>query len=111
MIRTDKEHHEFKIIDIAIPHGTRVGDEEVEKIKKYLDLAKELKEVWIMKVKVVPLVVLLVVDTPAKALEKRLKTIGIETKVTELRKNCLDIYQQNPPKRSWGARSVVDTIP
>ena len=39
MIRTDKEHHEFKIIDIAIPHGTRVGDEEVEKIKKYLDLA------------------------------------------------------------------------
>ena len=100
MIRTDKEHHEFQIIDIAIPYDTRVGDEEVEKIKKYLDLAKELKEVWIMKVKVVPLVVLLVVDTPAKALEKRLKTISIETKVTELRKNSLDTYQQNPPKSS-----------
>ena len=53
-----------------------------------------------MRLKVVPLVVLLVVNTPAKALEKRLKTIGIETKVTELRKNCLDVYQQNPPKRS-----------
>ena len=100
MIRTDKEHHEFQIIDIAIPYDTRVGDEEVEKIKKYLDLAKKLKEVWIMKVKVVPLVVLLVVDTPAKALEKRLKTISIETKVTELRKNSLDTYQQNPPKSS-----------
>ena len=40
MIRTDKEHHEFQIIGFAIPYGTRVGDEEVEKIKKYLDLAK-----------------------------------------------------------------------
>ena len=70
-------------IDFTIPYDTRVDNEEVEKIEKYLDLARELKKVWNIKVAVV----LLVVETlgkPPKALEKRLKTIGIETKITEL---------------------------
>ena len=38
--------------------------------------------------------------TPAKAIEKRMKTIAIETKITALKKTCLDTYQQNPPKSS-----------
>ena len=85
MIFTDKEHHECQIIDFAMPYDTRVGDKEVEKIEKYLDLTRELKKVWNIKVTVVPLVVG-ALGTPAKALEKRLKTIGIETKITELQK-------------------------
>ena len=85
MIFIDKEHHERQISDFAIPYDTRVDDKEVEKIEKYLDLARELKKVWNMKVTVVPLVVG-ALGTPAKALEKRLKTIGIETKITELQK-------------------------
>ena len=85
MIFIDKEHHERQISDFAIPYDTRVDDKEVEKIEKYLDLARELKKLWNMKMTVVPLVVG-ALGTPAKALEKRLKTIGIETKITELQK-------------------------
>ena len=88
IIFIDKEHHEYQKIDFVIPYDTRVDDKEVEKIEKYLDLAKELKKVWIMKVTVVPLVVG-APGTPAKALEKRLKTMGIETKITELQKTVL----------------------
>ena len=80
MIVIDKEHF---VIGFAIPYDTRVDDKEVEKINKYMDLVKELK-----KVKVVPLVVG-TLGTPTKALEKRLKTIGIETKITKLQKSFL----------------------
>ena len=41
-----------------------------------------------MKVTVVPLVVG-ALGSPAKALKKRLKNIGIETKITELQKTVL----------------------
>ena len=68
-----------------MPYDTRVDDKEVEKTGKYLDLARELEKVWNMKVTVVLLVVG-ALGTPAKALEKRLKNIGIETKITELQK-------------------------
>ena len=88
MIVIDKEHHECQIFEFAIPYDTRVDDKEVEKIEKYLDLARELKKVWNMKVTVVPLVVE-ALGTLAEALEKRLKTIGIETKITELQKTVL----------------------
>ena len=43
---------------------------------------------WNMKVTMVPLVVG-ALGTPAKALEKRLKNIGIEIKITELQKTFL----------------------
>ena len=53
-----------------------------------MDLARELKKVWNMKVIVVPLVVG-ALRTPAKELVRRLKTFGIETKITELQKTVL----------------------
>ena len=43
---------------------------------------------WNMKVTVVPLVVG-ALGSSAKALKKRLKNIGIETKITELQKTVL----------------------
>ena len=70
MIFIDKEHHKCQITGFAILHDTRVDDKEIEKIEKYLDLARELKKVWNIKVTEVPLVVG-VLGTPAKALEKR----------------------------------------
>ena len=85
MILIDEKHHECQIIDFAIPYDTRIDDKEVEKIERYLDLARELKKVWNMKVIVVPLKVG-ALGTPAKELEKRLKTICIEIKITELLK-------------------------
>ena len=50
MVFIDKKYHEFQIIDFAIPYDTRVDTKEVEKIEKYLDLPRELKKVWNMKV-------------------------------------------------------------
>ena len=88
MLVIDKDHHECQIIDFAIPYDTRVDDKEVEKIQKYLDVVKEVKKMWNMKVTVVPLVVG-ALGTHAKVLEKRLKNIGIETKITELQKTVL----------------------
>ena len=88
MIFIDKKHHECQIIDFAISCETRVDDKKVEKIEKYLDLVRELKKVWNMKVMVVPLVTG-ALGTPAKELEKRLRTISIETKITELQKTFL----------------------
>ena len=88
MIFIDKKHDKYQITDVAIPYDTRVDNKEVKKIEKYLDLVRELKRVWNMKVTVVPLVVA-ALGTPAKALEKRLKGIGIETKITDLQKSVL----------------------
>ena len=53
-----------------------------------MDLARELKKVWNTKAIVFPLVVG-ALGTPAKERLKRLKTIGIETKITELQKTVL----------------------
>ena len=50
-----------------------------------------------MKMTVVPLVVR-ALGTPAKALEKRLKKIGIETKINELRKHVLIPTSRIPRK-------------
>ena len=88
MIFIDKKHHECQIIIFAILFDTRVVDKKVEKIVKYLDLSRELKKMWNMKVIVVSLVVGALVS-PAKSLEKRLETIGIETKITELQNYVL----------------------
>ena len=85
MIVIDKKHYECQTIDFAMPYDTGVDDKDVEEIEKYLDLARELKKVWNMKVTVV-LLVAGVLCTPIKALQERLETIGIETKITELQK-------------------------
>ena len=85
MIVIDKETKFSKIIDFAIPYESRVNSKEVEKIEKYQDLAREIKKLWDMRVTVIPIVIGTLGTTPKK-LKKRLKDIGIETKVTELQK-------------------------
>ena len=57
VIDIDKEHCGCQIIDFTIHFTLSVVNKEVEKIKKYLDLATELKKVWNIKVTVVSLVV------------------------------------------------------
>ena len=88
MIFIDKKHYECLIINFAIHYDTRVDDKEVEQIEKYSDLARELRKVWNRKVILVPLVVG-ALGTPVKELQKRLKTTGSDTKITELQKTGL----------------------
>ena len=54
----DKKTKSCVIIDVAIPGDCRICEKEIEKIKKYQDLKRELKGFWsLKKVEVVPVVV------------------------------------------------------
>ena len=46
-----------KIVDFAVPVDHRIKLKECEKKDKYLDLARELKKLWNMKVTIVPIVI------------------------------------------------------
>ena len=47
----------YKIVDFAIPADHRINLKESKKKDKYLDLARELKKLWNMKVTIVPIVI------------------------------------------------------
>ena len=44
-------------MDFAVPADHRIKLKESEKKDKYLDLARELKKVWNMKVTIIPIVI------------------------------------------------------
>ena len=44
-------------MDFAVPAVHRIKLKECEKRDKYLDLARELKKIWNMKVTIVPIVI------------------------------------------------------
>ena len=46
-----------KIVDFAVPADHRIKLKECEKKDKYLDLAREFKKLWDMKVTIVPIVI------------------------------------------------------
>ena len=46
-----------KIVDFAVPADHRIKLKECEKKDKYLDLDKELKKLWNMKVTIIPIVI------------------------------------------------------
>ena len=46
-----------KIVDFAVPADHRINLKECEKKDKYLNLARELKKLWNMKVTIVPIVI------------------------------------------------------
>ena len=46
-----------KIVDFAVRADHRINLKESEKKDKYLDLARELKKLWNMKVTIVPIVI------------------------------------------------------
>ena len=52
-----KKKRTCKIVDFAVPADHRIKLKECEKKDRYLDLAKELKKLWNMKVTIVPIVI------------------------------------------------------
>ena len=58
-------------MDFAIPTDHRVKIKENQKIDKYMDLARELKMLWNIKVIVIPTVIVTLRTIP-EGLEKRL---------------------------------------
>ena len=64
----------------TVQYDSRIESKENEKVQKYQDLARELRKLWQVKVKVVTVVVGALGTIP-KALEKHLKEIGTSVRV------------------------------
>ena len=88
VIVLQKNENLCQIIDFAYPYDGRVDTKELEKIEHYQDLARELRKIWNMKVKVIPLAIG-ALETKPKKLRSWLKEIGIATQITELQKTVL----------------------
>ena len=67
-------------MDFAVPADHRVKWKESEKKDKYLDLAGELKELWNMKMTIIPIVIS-ALDTVTKWLMQRLEDLEITGRV------------------------------
>ena len=52
----NKKKRICKIVDFAFPADQRIKLKKCEKKDKYLDLARELKKLWNMKVTIMPIV-------------------------------------------------------
>ena len=69
-----------KIVDFAVPADHRINLKECEKKDKYLDLARELKKLWNMKVTIVPIVIG-ALGTVTKGLLKGLEDLEVGGRV------------------------------
>ena len=66
MVIIDKSKYECKIIDFTCPSDSRIEGREKDKMKGYDDLKRELKKIWDMPMKVIPVVVGALGITPKK---------------------------------------------
>ena len=76
----NKKKRTCKIVDFAVPADHRVKLKESEKKDKYLDLTRELKKLWNMKVTFIPIIIG-TLDTITNELIKRLEGLEIKGRV------------------------------
>ena len=76
LIIINKRKRICKIVDFALPADHRINLKESEKKDKYLDLARELKKLWNMKVTIV-LIVIAALGTVTKGLLKGLEDLEV----------------------------------
>ena len=75
-----KKKRTCRIVDFAVPADHRVKLKESEKKDKYLDLPRELKKLWNMKAKVIPIVISSL-GTVTKGLIQGLENLEIRGRV------------------------------
>ena len=75
-------------MDFAVPADHSVKLKENEKMDKYLYLARELKKLWNMKVKVKPIVVGALGTVP-KGLERGLENLEIRGRIDIIQNTAL----------------------
>ena len=75
-------------MDFAIPADHRVKQKESRKRDKYLDLARELKKLWNMKVTVISIVIG-ALDTVTEGLIKGLEDLEIRGRVETIQMTAL----------------------
>ena len=78
-----KKKKTCKIADFSVPADHRIKLKECEKRDKYLDLARELKKLWNMKVTIIPIVI------GAKGLLKGLKDLEVGGRVETIQTTAL----------------------
>ena len=76
----DKNRRTCKIIDFVVPGNSRIEEKEKEKMEKYQDLRSELRKIWNVRVKIIPLVVGSLGAIP-KQFGNRLKETGIMAEI------------------------------
>ena len=84
IINKKKEKRTCKIVNFAVPADHRIKQKESEKKDKYLDLARELKELWNMQVKIIPIVIG-AFGTVTKGLLKGLEDLEVGGRVETIR--------------------------
>ena len=83
-----KTAKEAIIVDIAVPGDSNVLQEETEKYEKYQDLAREIKNIWKSRTKVV-LVVVGALGSVSKKLAGHLEKLGIKDRTRRMQKSAL----------------------
>ena len=83
----NKKKRTCKIVDFAVLADHRIKLKECEKKDKYLDLARELKKLWNMKVTIVPIVIG-ALGTITKGLLKGLEDLEADGLRLSKRQHC-----------------------
>ena len=78
----------WKIVDLAVPADHRLKLKECENRDKYLDLARELKKQWNIKVTIVPIVIG-ALGTITKGLLKGLEDLEVGGRVETIQTTAL----------------------
>ena len=84
----NKKKRTCKIVDFVVPADHRIKLKECEKKDKYLDLARELKKLWNMKVTIIPIVIGSF-GTVTKGLLKGLEDLEVRGQVGTIRTTTL----------------------
>ena len=77
-----------ELVDFAVPADHRITLKECEKKDKYLDLASELKKLWNMQVKIIPIVIG-AFGTVTKGLLKGLEDLEVGGQVEAIQTTAL----------------------
>ena len=83
-----KEKRICKIVDSAVTANHRIKLKECETKDKYLDLARELKKLWNMKVTIIPIVIG-AFGTITKGLLKGLEDLEVDGRVGTIEMTAL----------------------
>ena len=88
IINKKKKKRICKIVDFAVSADHRINLKECEKKDKYLDLARELKKLWNMKVTIEPIVIG-ALGTITKGLLKSLEDLEVGGRVNTIQMTAL----------------------
>ena len=88
LVVVDKKKRSCKIIDFAVPGGSRIEQKEKYKIEQYQELGRELQKTLNVKMKIIPLAVCSLGAIP-KQFGNRLQQIGITAGTAQVQKTVL----------------------